>query len=547
MSTFYKVGTTIFNSNKRNKIQNHFKLKARTLAHSKSDLSEKTSMNFFKKSSNFSNYKHLDKKILKPISQHIVNQSSDINYTTKTGNENTRERRNKSRFLDLKTTTHFFPSITRDYIQEANNILLLRYENKNVDLLTKNNDKIKVMADTREISRNNQVIKEIKKDRAKIQLKCNSYKNSLIKSQNEMKTDIQKFKDYLNIKNSKNKREYALLLKIRNIHEEIMEKYETEMQKCKKLSEELEKKVKIIYILKNYGSFIYKILGKKFWLDNIPEINHKTKNFELISDLVIEKYNLLNSRKQLNNEEYYFDDGILVIKFRDLEQKVLQSVSSNGLQIWELKDKLHREELINKMTSRIPKLINKNDEITKNKNVLEKNVKEAKSIKFDNETLDTFQDFIIELGNEIEEFTIDETIYFPDLKEKEPINEVKENDCKFYSQQVLNSLKKRETLINRFIEYFDYIRKSEDREIFLEIEQERKKISKKEKLKLLKQNQELINLEKIQKALERNTKFVIIGKKVPQIYKFNKTKIATLKKENKEKDDMELLFYDENN
>ena len=102
-------------------------------------------------------------------------------------------------------------------------------------------------------------------------------------------------------------------------------------------------------------------------------------------------------------------------------------------------------------------------------------------------------------------------------------------------------------MINRFIEYFDYIRKSEDREIFLEIEQERKKISKKEKLKLLKQNQELINLEKIHKALERNTKFVIIGKKVPQIYKFNKTKIATLKKENKEKDDMELLFYDENN
>ena len=32
--------------------------------------------------------------------------------------------------------------------------------------------------------------------------------------------------------------------------------------------------------------------------------------------------------------------------------------------------------MINKMNSRIPKLINKNDEITKNKNKLEKNVKE---------------------------------------------------------------------------------------------------------------------------------------------------------------------------
>ena len=56
-----------------------------------------------------------------------------------------------------------------------------------------------------------------------------------------------------------------------------------------------------------------------------------------------------------------------------------------------------------------------------------------------------------------------------------------------------------------------------------------------------------MNYEKNKKALERNTKFVIIGKKVPQIYKFTKTKISTLIKENKVKDDMELLYYDENN
>ena len=203
--------------------------------------------------------------------------------------------------------------------------------------------------------------------------------------------------------------------------------------------------------------------------------------------------------------------------------------------------------MINKMNSRIPKLINKNDEITKNKNKLEKNVKEAKSIKFDNETLETFQDFIISLGREIEKYNFDGTIYFPDLKEKESMNTIKENDIKYYTYKVLNSLKKKEALINRFIEYFDSIRKSEDKEIFYEIEQERKKINKKEKLRVLKQHQALLHYEKNKRAIERNTKFVIIGKKVPQIYKLTKTKISALIKENKAKDDMELLYYDENN
>ena len=559
-TTFYNVGSSIFNSNKANRFQNYSKLKTRTLIQSKSEMSLKTNINFFKQNSNFSNYKYLDKKKLKikPITQHtqhISNQSSDINinnnnninFTAKTRYENTKEKRNKLKCLDLKTNTHFHPSQTRGYIQEANNILLLRYENKSNDILSKKNTKHKIMEDTREISRNNQIINEIKNKIEKIKSNFTSYKTALIKSQNEMNTDLKKFLEFRDIKNSKSKKENDLLLKIRNHHEEIMEKFEKENQKCKKLSEELEKKIKIIYLLKNYGNFIYKILGKKFWLDNIPEINHKTKNFELISDLVIEKYNSLNSRDKLNNEEYYFDDGILLIKYRDLEQKVLQSINSSGIRIYELKEKLYKEDMINKMNSRIPKLINKNDEITKNKNKLEKNVKEAKSIKFDNETLETFQDFIISLGRETEKYNFDGTIYFPDLKEKESINTIKENDIKYYTYKVLNSLKKKEALINRFIEYFDSIRKSEDKEIFYEIEQERKKISKKEKLRVLKQHQALLHYEKNKRAIERNTKFVIIGKKVPQIYKLTKTKISALIKENKAKDDMELLYYDENN
>ena len=75
------------------------------------------------------------------------------------------------------------------------------------------------------------------------------------------------------------------------------------------------------------------------------------------------------------------------------------------------------------------------------------------------------------------------------------MNTIKENDIKYYTYKVLNILKKKEALINRFIEYFDSIRKSEDKEIFFEIEQERKKINKKEKLRVLKQHQALLHYE----------------------------------------------------
>ena len=548
MSMFHKVGNTIFNSNRLNKIHNHNKLKNRTLTHCKSEISVKSNINFFKPGSNFSNFKGLEKNKIKPFTKTINNQSLEINFT-KTLYNNKSNRNTKTKFLDLKTNTNFFPFKTKDYINEANKIILYRYENKNIDLLSKNNNKMKYLSDTREISRNNQVIKAIKKNMMKIKLNCNGYQKSLIKSQSEIKNDIKKFREFIDYKNSKSKKENDLLLKIRVKHEEVLEKYEKEMQKYKKLNEELERKIKIIYMLKNYGSFIYKILGKTFWLEDLPDINQKNKNYDLISDLIIEKYKLLNSREQLNNEEYYFDDGILIIKFKDLEQKVLNSIDSNGLRILEIKDKIYKEEFINKITTRIQKLTSKNDEMINSKNNLKKNLKKSQSIKFDNDTFDTFLDYIIQLGKETEKCNIDGSIYFPDLIEKERLNTSKENDFRFYTKKTLYNLKKKETLINKFIEYIDNIKNSEDRNIFLEIEQRRKNINKKEKLKLLKQKQELLHFEKNKKALERNTKFVVISKKVPQIYKFTKitkTKISALRKENKVKDDMELLYYDEN-
>ena len=95
------------------------------------------------------------------------------------------------------------------------------------------------------------------------------------------------------------------------------------------------------------------------------------------------------------------------------------------------------------------------------------------------------------------------------------------------------------------MEYIERIENSENRDIILSIEQERKNKNKKEKLKKLKKRQEQLHEEKNKRALERNTRFVVIGRNIPKVYQFQKNKSPLLEiKENKVKDDMELLYYD---
>ena len=132
------------------------------------------------------------------------------------------------------------------------------------------------------------------------------------------------------------------------------------MQKYKKLSEEFEKKIKYIWILKNYGEFIYKILGMKFWLEGLPEINQKTRNFEIISDLIIEKYNLLNIKEQkINEEEDFFDDGFLILKFKELEEKILQAINGKQYQMNQYKEKINNENKLLKMNTTLSNLSRK--------------------------------------------------------------------------------------------------------------------------------------------------------------------------------------------
>ena len=550
---FLKVGNTILNSNKRNKNN----IRTISLIHSKSEISPKTNSNFFKSTSKLMNYKNLNYK--NNSTMNIQNPKNTINNELKDNNflkdkknitTNTRyykkEMNNYNKFKDLRNNVEFFSFNRNDYIKEANKIMSQRLIEKNSDLLGKRSqDKINIISNTREIGRNNFVIDAIKKNINNIKLIEKNYKNSLVKSEKELKTDFTDFHKFLDSKYDKIKEENATLLNLRDKHEQALEKYDRELQRYKKLSEDLEKKVKIICLLKTYGAFIYKILGIKFWLNGIPEINQKTKNFEEISDLVIAKYKLLNEKEQANKEEDYFDDKFLIIKFKELEQRVIQSINSTGFQIRDLKEKQYKEETLKRMNSTITKLNIKKKDVTQRKNRLTKNIDKAESIKFDEESTNKYLEYIIELGKETEKFDLNISNFFPDIINNDYQKKMKEYDFQYYTIKTLNNLKKKETLINKFIEYIDNVKSSEDREIIMEIEQDMKNKNKKEKLKQLKLKQQQLHDEKNRKALERNTRFVVIGRKIPKIYKFNKIKKSMTNLENKVKDDMELLFYDQ--
>ena len=555
MSMFSKIGNSILNSNKKNKKIGEKNI---SLMKSNSTISLKTNSNFFNKDSRLLNFRRMNKQntdiiINKPT--YINNNKSTNELNTIRSNSNNlknattasrfrmKDRNNYKKFKDLGNSIQFISTNVKDYILEADKIINQRLDDNHLDIAgLKTREKKEILLDTREICRHNSVIDAIKKDINKIKLKTINYKKSLIQSELDMKNDLKNFRLFLDSKNEKIKQENYILSKEIDKHDKSLEIYDKEMLRYKKLSEELEKKIKIICLLKNYGAFIYKILGIKFWLDGVPEINQKTKNFEHIADIVIEKYRLLNKKEQANKEENYFDDTFLIIKFKELEQRVLQSINSNGFQIRDLKEKIYKENTLDRMNSTLSQLTFKKNDITIRKNRLMKNIDKSKNIKFDSESFEQFLEYIIELVKETEKCNIDVNIYFPDLIKNDFEKQVKKQDFRYYTVKTLNNLKKKETLINKFNEYIDNIKQSEDRSIFMEIEQDRKNRNKKEKLKQLKLKQEQLHNEKNKRAMQRNTKMVVTGRIVPKKYQFIKQKKTNTNIENKVKDDLELLY-----
>ena len=535
MSTFIRIGNTILGDSRRNKKISILRSKS-VLSDKKINLKKNTSMPSFQ---NYNSIYNSSTKYNESFNTNSDAQKTTLNQFTNLKFYLDGVHNNYKQFMNTKD---FHSFNKKDYIEEANKILHQRFENKNHDLLgLKSRSKNSFFANEKEISLNNYLIDEINKGINNIIIKQNTQKKALINRQNEFEADYKSFLNFLENSKKRLKRENDNLLKCKEIHEESKDKFNKELILNKKLNEDLEKRIKMIYLLKNYGSFVYKLFAMNFWLKGLPDIDQKNKNFEEICEIIIKKYDFFINNAHEQNEN--FDDTFLIIKFKEFEEKFINALKSKDNSVEEFVKENDYENELKKLQTNINNLKLKEKNLILEKNKLIKNIDNIKNRKIKDENIDKYLEYIIQLGKETEKLNINEKNYFIDEIPKEYQKTVKEYDFNYYTIKTLNNLKKKERLINKFIEYIEKVEKSEDNKIISEVELNRKNENKREKLKSLKIKQQQIHENRNRKAMERHAKYVVIGRFVPELYHFHKSQSKKSIQNDKNKNDMDLLYF----
>jgi len=538
MSTFIRIGNSILGNSRKNKKISILRSKS-VLSDTKNNFKKNTSMPSIQ---NYNSIYNRSTKYNESFNTNSEAQRTTLNHFTSLKFYINETPNNYKKFMNTRNSKDFHSFNKNDYIEEANKILRQRFENKNSDLLgLKYKSKNSFFSNEKEISLNNYLIDEIKRGINNIIIKQNIQKKALINRQNEFETDYKSFLNFLENRKNRLKRENDNFLKSKEIHEESKDKFYKELILNKKLNEELEKRLKMIYVLKNYGSFVYKLFGIKFWLKGLPDIDQKNRNFEEICKIIIEKYD--SFMKNDNEQNETFDDTFLIIKFKEFEEKFINALESKDNSVEDISKGNDYENELKRLQINLNNLKLKEKNLNLEKNKLIKNINDIMNRKQKDENIDKYLEYINQLGKETEKLNINEKNYFNDDVPKEYQKMVKEYDINYYTIKTLNNLKKKERLINKFIEYIENVEKSEDNKIIAEVELNRKNENKREKLKSLKLKQKQIHENRNRKAMERHAKYVVIGRFVPDLYNFHKSQSMKSIQDNKNKNDMDLLYF----
>ena len=417
----------------------------------------------------------------------------------------------------------------KDFINEANKIMRERMKNKGSTINSKSKFKSVVLMDSKEISLKNYLIGLLKDKRTDINEKERNIEKALKESENQLDRDCKEFIDFVEDTKRRLKLEDDEFIKYRNLHEKTENLYRKECSEYKKLSEDLERTVKLICLLRSYGIFVYKVLGQKFWFENIKEVDPRLRNYEEVANNILEKYDSIdeNVKQKIIN-----DETLLIVKFKEFEDKVIKILES--------------KEIVDKEITGIKKSYDDEiEELQRRARDFREEVKrvnkEKKELLFNNEKatpqvdseLDTYLKYLLELGQALG--VVDKKFN----KNKKNIN-----DFILLTQDTLRVLGEKEKEINGYINEIERIEQFGDKRLIHIIEMERKKDNKREKQLMLKLNQEQIEKNKILKAIERAQKLTIKGRKVPKefpIIKEKKKKNANDKKNNY--NDYEMLYY----
>ena len=413
------------------------------------------------------------------------------------------------------------------FINEANKIMRERMKNKGSTINSKSRLKSVVMNDTKEICLKNYLIGLLKEKRTDINEKERNITKALRDSENKLDSDYKNFLDFVEGTKKKQKKEEEELQRLKSLHEQKEIIYKKEIADYKKLIEDLERTVKLICLLKSYGSFVHKVLRLKFEFDNVPDIDSRERNFEQVSNIILKHYDNLKNSETI---ELLYDDNFMFMKFNESEERVVKI-----LQRKELLDKESNAETesykdeISELKRRVKDCQIESKQVQNEKDQIINAINRLKPQK-DNE-VNQYLDYIYEIGGMTGDLN-------NKLKGKKNII-----DLLNFTKDTLLVLQQKETFINDHITEIEFIEENGDKKLINDIITERKKFNKREKQLQLKQKQEQIEYNKRKKAIERAQRVIIKGRKAPQDYPLIKGK---KKKEDDNKgneDDYYAMLY----
>ena len=350
----------------------------------------------------------------------------------------------------------------------------------------------------------NYLISLLKERRTKINEKEYIINKAFEDFNDKFEKDYKKFINFVEEVKEKQRKDEDSLIDLRQIREKKENLYEEEKLRNKRLYENLERKVREVYALKKYGSFIHQILEKDFIYENTPQIKAREKNFELITDIMIDIYENKDKNNQLLKE--LDNTSLFMKKYTLLEDEILSYITMK-----EAIDK-EKEKIVTNNKSELEQLESSKEEYESDLNYIKneiKNVKiEMKNYKIhDYEDFEKYMSYIVDLGKEL-----GTNSDIPKNIDKRYLT-----DLVFYSKKTLQKLGDMEEIINTNILNIENILKFGDKkdvELMEKIILQKKNINKREKLLETKEMNEKMKILQNLQIIERAKKMVVTGKKL---------------------------------
>ena len=419
-------------------------------------------------------------------------------------------------------------------IDQADNIVRNRMNKHGINTGA-NRDRRKEAIDiSRIISQKNYTINLLKEQRTKINEKEFIINQAVEEFTSQYENDYINFINFVAEEKRKQIAEEEAMNNLREQREKKKTNLDREILMNKRLEETLEKRIREVFMLKSYGSFLHKVFDKKFSFDEISNEETRTRNMDKVINKLITIYETKNIYEDYPKE--ISDTENLMKTYIDFEDKILSALNGKDMVF---KEKISQKEEYEKDFAQLNiSLTDYQNDFKKIKEEKNRVMAEMKEYKISqNEMLTTILTCIVELGKEI------------NTKSPIPTSIDKDHltDFSIYAKKTLWHLRNLEMVSNDLIneientvDYGEY----PDKILMEKCINEQRKINKKEKQIKFKTIQEELESQKNLRFMKRANRLIIKGRKAPMIFNFKHKKLE--KKNNSDKNKEKINIYDIN-